>query len=183
LQGISIERTADAAALGGYVMPKRTTLLAAALVAALGLAGCARTVEQRGNLPTDEKLAELQAGVSTRDDVSRLLGTPSSTGTFDEKTWYYISRRTEQFAFLTPELKDQQVVAINFDDGGIVREVKRIGMEDRREVTPVARSTPAAGKELSFIEQLIGNVGKFNKSSSGANSGPGPAGPTGPYGN
>jgi outer membrane protein assembly factor BamE (lipoprotein component of BamABCDE complex) len=163
------------------MMPKGTTFLATVVIAALGLAGCARTIDQRGNLPTDDKLGELQAGVSTRDDVSRLLGTPSSTGTFDDKTWYYISRRTEQFAFLTPELKDQQVVAISFDEGGIVRSVKRIGMDERRDIIPVARATPAAGKELSFMEQLIGNVGKFNRSSTNQ-YGPGPAGPTGPYG-
>jgi outer membrane protein assembly factor BamE (lipoprotein component of BamABCDE complex) len=144
-----------------------------AAAAALSLASCAKTIDQRGNLPSDEKLAEVQVGVSTRDEVSRVLGTPSSTSTFDEKTWYYISRKTEQFAFLTPELLDQQVVAVTFDDAGIVRDVARHGMDERRDITPVARSTPAAGKELSFIEQLIGNVGKFNSSGSGRSTTPG----------
>jgi len=152
-------------------MTNRMGLAAAALAAALALAGCSKTVDQRGNLPTDDKLAEVQTGVSTKDDVTRLLGTPSSTGTFDEKTWYYISKRTEQFAFLTPELLDQQVVAITFDENGTVTDVKRHGMDDRREVTPVARTTPAAGKELSFIEQLIGNVGKFNGGNAGSPGG------------
>ena len=141
-----------------------------AAAAALSLASCAKTIDQRGNLPTDDKLAEIQVGSTTRDEVSRLLGTPSSTSTFDEKTWYYISKKTEQFAFLTPDLLDQQVVAVSFDDSGIVRGVTRHGMDDRRDITPVARSTPAAGKELSFIEQLIGNVGKFNASDSNRNN-------------
>ena len=152
-------------------MTNRMGLAAVALAAALALAGCSKTLDQRGNLPSDEKLSEIQTGVSTKDDVTRLLGTPSSTGTFDEKTWYYISKRTEQFAFLTPELLDQQVVAITFDENGTVTDVKRHGMDDRREVTPVARTTPAAGKELSFMEQLIGNVGKFNGGSAGAPGG------------
>src|SRR4051794_5818803 len=148
-------------------MTKRMGLAAAALAVGLALAGCSKTVDQRGNLPTDEKLAEIQPGVSTKDDVTRLLGTPSSTGTFDEKTWYYISKRTEQFAFLTPELLDQQVVAITFNENGVVADLKRHGMDDRRDVSPVARSTPAAGRELSFMEQLIGNVGKFNSNRNG----------------
>jgi outer membrane protein assembly factor BamE (lipoprotein component of BamABCDE complex) len=148
-------------------MAKNLRLAAVTLAAGLSLAACAKTVDQRGNQPTEEKLADIQPGVATKDDVARLLGTPSSIGTFDEKTWYYISKRTEQFAFLTPELVDQQVVAISFDDNGTVTDVKRHGMDDRRDVTPVARSTPAAGKELSFMEQLLGNVGKFNSNRSG----------------
>jgi outer membrane protein assembly factor BamE (lipoprotein component of BamABCDE complex) len=145
----------------------RLSRLALALGGTLALASCAKTIDQRGNLPPDDKLAEIQTGASTRDDVTRLLGTPSSTGTFDDKTWYYISKRTEQFAFLAPEIIDQQVVAITFDDNGTVRDLKRLGMADKRDVTPVARATPAAGKELSFMEQLIGNVGKFNTNRGG----------------
>jgi hypothetical protein len=37
----------------------------------------------------------------------------------------------------------------------------------------VARATPAPGRELSFLEQLIGNLGKFNGSSGGSASGGG----------
>jgi hypothetical protein len=33
---------------------------------------------------------------------------------------------------------------------------------DGKEVVPVARVTPAPGRELTFLEQLIGNLGKFN---------------------
>jgi hypothetical protein len=46
-------------------------------------------------------------------------------------------------------------------------------LEDGKEVTPVARATPAPGRELSFLEQLIGNLGKFNGSSGGGASGGG----------
>jgi hypothetical protein len=31
----------------------------------------------------------------------------------------------------------------------------------------VARETPSAGRELGFVEQLIGNLGKFNTSGGG----------------
>ena len=36
---------------------------------------------------------------------------------------------------------------------------------DSRPVDPTARETPSAGKELGFMEQLIGNLGKFNANS------------------
>ena len=46
-------------------------------------------------------------------------------------------------------------------------------LEDGKEITPVARATPAPGRELSFLEQLIGNLGKFNGSSGGGGGGGG----------
>jgi outer membrane protein assembly factor BamE (lipoprotein component of BamABCDE complex) len=67
--------------------------LGVALVAS-GLAACVPTVDQRGNLPEPDKLAGIRPGATTKDEVAKILGTPSSTAVFDNKTWYYISRRT-----------------------------------------------------------------------------------------
>jgi outer membrane protein assembly factor BamE (lipoprotein component of BamABCDE complex) len=128
----------------------------------VALAGCSGTVDQRGNLPDPVKLAEIQPGVTTKDGIAQLLGTPSSVSTFNDKTWYYISRRTEQVAFFDPKVLDQEVVVVAFDDSGIVRDVGRRTLADGQAIEPVARETPAPGHELTFIEQLIGNVGRFS---------------------
>ena len=149
-------------------MPKRrsrVTVLRCAL-AALALAACQPTIDQRGNLPDKSKLAEIEPGVTTKQMVSQILGTPSSVSTFSDKTWYYISRRTEQTAFFDPEVLDQQVVVVGFDEGGVVREVQHLNLADSRPVDPSSRETPSAGKELGFVEQLIGNLGKFNPNGS-----------------
>jgi outer membrane protein assembly factor BamE (lipoprotein component of BamABCDE complex) len=137
--------------------------MAAVLVAAM-LAGCSSFVDQRGNLPDEERLAQIAPGVSTREEVQQLLGTPSSTGTFDDGTWYYISKRTEQWAFLAPTTVEQNVIAIDFDDSGRVAAIRHRGLDDAREVAMVDRATPTPGKTLGFFEQLFGNLGKFNTS-------------------
>jgi outer membrane protein assembly factor BamE (lipoprotein component of BamABCDE complex) len=136
-------------------------------VALTGLAGgCSTFVDQRGNLPDAEKVASIRPGVTTKDAVTQILGTPSSVGTFDDKTWYYISKRTEQWAFLAPKTVDQQVVIVDFDETGTVKDVRRAGLDDKREIQPVARATPTPGREMSFMEQLFGNLGRFNSASS-----------------
>jgi outer membrane protein assembly factor BamE (lipoprotein component of BamABCDE complex) len=141
---------------------------------AAALVSCAPAVDQRGNLPNPDKLAEIHAGSTTKDEVAKILGTPSSVSVFNnDKSWYYISRRTSQTAFLDPDVLDQQVYIVNFDDQGVVKAVDHKVLEDGKEVTPVARATPAPGRELSFLEQLIGNLGKFNGSSGGSASGGG----------
>jgi outer membrane protein assembly factor BamE (lipoprotein component of BamABCDE complex) len=141
---------------------------------AAALVSCAPAVDQRGNLPNPDKLAEIHAGSTTKDEVAKILGTPSSVSVFNnDKSWYYISRRTSQTAFLDPDVLDQQVYIVNFDDQGVVKAVDHKVLEDGKEVTPVARATPAPGRELSFLEQLIGNLGKFNGSGGGSASGGG----------
>jgi outer membrane protein assembly factor BamE (lipoprotein component of BamABCDE complex) len=151
------------------------------LVSALGFASCAPSVEQRGNLPSPDKLSEIHAGTTTKDEVAKILGTPSSVSVFNnDKSWYYISRRTSQTAFFDPGVLDQQVYVVNFDDQGVVKAVDHKVLEDGKEVTPVARVTPAPGRELSFLEQFIGNLGKFNSSSEGGSSSGGGGTPRGP---
>jgi outer membrane protein assembly factor BamE (lipoprotein component of BamABCDE complex) len=138
----------------------------AVVIAAAGLAGCAANVDQRGNLPEPDKLAQIRPGSTTRDEVAKILGTPSSIGVFNEKNWYYNSRRTSQVAFLDPDVLDQQVFIVNFDDKGVVRAIDHKDMKDGREIEPAPGATPAPGRELTFVEQVLGNIGRFNKSSS-----------------
>jgi outer membrane protein assembly factor BamE (lipoprotein component of BamABCDE complex) len=149
----------------------------AALLAAASLAGCVPTVDQRGNLPEPDKLALIQPGTTTRDQVAKILGTPSSTAIFDDRNWYYISRRTKQVAFLDADVLDQQVYIVNFDDKGVVRGIDHKELKDGREIEPAPGATPAPGRELTFLEQVLGNIGRFNKSSpstSGGSEGPRP---------
>jgi len=141
--------------------------LAVALLAT-GLASCAATVDQRGNLPESEKLAEIHPGTTTREQVVKILGTPSSTGVFDDKNWYYISRRTKQVSFFDPDVLDQQVYVVNFDGAGVVRGVDHKDLKDGRDIEPAPGATPAPGRELTFLEQVLGNIGRFNKGGSGS---------------
>jgi outer membrane protein assembly factor BamE (lipoprotein component of BamABCDE complex) len=138
----------------------------AALVAALGLMGCVATVDLRGNLPEPEKLALIRPGATTREEVVKILGTPSSTGIFDDKNWYYISRKTKQVAFLDADVLDQQVFIVNFDNKGVVRGIDHKELKDGREIEPAPGATPAPGRELTFVEQVLGNIGRFNKGGS-----------------
>ena len=149
------------------------SIFAVVLLAASGLSACQASVDQRGNLPEPDKLAEIRPGSTTRDQVVKILGTPSSTGVFDDKRWYYISRRTTQVAFFDPEVQDQQVFVVNFDTKGVVRSVDHKDLKDGRDIEPAPGATPAPGRELTFLEQILGNVGRFTKGGgSGAGSGP-----------
>jgi outer membrane protein assembly factor BamE (lipoprotein component of BamABCDE complex) len=140
----------------------RLRALSGAILLALALTACQPRIDSRGYVPAPDDIERVKAGVQGREEVQEILGSPSSVSTFADDRWYYISKKTRTVAFFTPTVLDQNVVVVEFDDGGIVKEVRRYALEDGLIVDPVTRKTPAPGRELSFLEQLIGNLGKFN---------------------
>jgi|TARA_R110002072_G_scaffold49863_19_gene135046 outer membrane protein assembly factor BamE (lipoprotein component of BamABCDE complex) len=134
------------------------------LVALLGLSACEYQVNVRGNMLDPDDVAEVLPGVSNRGDVSELLGSPSTVSTFEDQTWYYIGQRTEQLAFLAPETTDRSVLVVKFDDAGLVETTRLYTVEDGKVITPNTRKTPTQGNELTIIQQLIGNLGRFTPS-------------------
>lgn len=127
------------------------------------LAACESRIEIRGNLPDPDLLETIQSSEHSRDQVAQLLGSPSTVAMFENETWFYISERQETFAFFEPEVKERKIVIVQFDDTGFLKTVAEMGLENGRIVIPVDRETPTLGNDLNAIEQMLGNLGRFNK--------------------
>jgi len=140
---------------------KTATILCVSLWFA-GLAGCSPTIQQEGNVPDADQVVKINPGVDDKNRVGQLLGSPSSISAFQDRTWYYISRRTEQTAFFDPQVVEQEVLAITFDSQNIVQDMKIYGLENGRMVQMVDRVTPTYGNDLTIIQQVLGNLGRFN---------------------
>jgi outer membrane protein assembly factor BamE (lipoprotein component of BamABCDE complex) len=144
------------------------------------LTGCARGFlsyppQVRGNRIDPDRLQELVTGVSTQADVTALLGSPSARATFDNNTWLYISSISRPQIAGTQSLLDQQVVTVSFDDRGVVKAVEKRTEADSHRVDFVSRTTPSPGTDTNFLQQLLGNIGRFGPSGgtglSGSSSG------------
>lgn len=154
--------------------PLKITLLSAI---ALLSASCAQPVATRGNIIDEDRLAEVQIGQARKDDVTAALGTPSAVSTFDSNTWYYIGERTERTAFFKPEVIERKIVIVRFNPAGVVEKIDQMNQDQAQDVDFVDRQTPTAGKDLSFFEQMLGNVGRFGGKKAGG-GGPGSPGGT-----
>ena len=132
-------------------------------IAATALSSCEGRVDARGFVPNPDTLAEIRPGVQDKLDVANLLGTPSAVASFDDDTWYYISQQTRNFAFFKPEIVEQRVLAIRFGDDDKIESTEAYTLADGAVVAPVERTTPTAGHELSLLQQLFGNIGRFSR--------------------
>jgi outer membrane protein assembly factor BamE (lipoprotein component of BamABCDE complex) len=137
-------------------------MLSLALGSLLLTGACSARIDQRGNKPDEDQVVQINPGVDDKNRVAELLGSPSTVSTFSDKTWYYISKRTKTVAFWSPTLLEQEVLQIHFDDQGIVQDMKIYSEKDGKQIAYVDRTTPTPGNELTILQQLLGNLGKFN---------------------
>lgn len=142
---------------------KKAVLMAGVALMATQIAACTPRVATHGNLLTQSKIAEISPETSLRADVSRIWGPPSAVAPFDDKTWYYIGEVTSQTGIFAPEVKERQVVQVNFDENDTVTQVAMLDPEQAQKIDYASRRTPTAGREFTAFQQFVGNLGRFNQ--------------------
>ncbi|MEM1288507.1 MAG: outer membrane protein assembly factor BamE [Pseudomonadota bacterium] len=125
----------------------------------LSLGACVTETRNHGFTMPSDGLAQVPVG-SSRDQVLIVLGTPQTTSTLDDsEAFYYISQRTQQmFAFNRPEIVDQRVVAVYFDEQNLVTQVAEYGLQDGVVFDFVSNTTPTGGADISFVGQVLRGV-------------------------
>ena len=108
------------------------------------ITACTPMVAQHGNMLQDFQIEEIQPGTDTRSDVLRIFGSPTTQSTFNNDVWYYIGQETEKRSISTVEHLDG----------------------DRQNIPYARTKTPTHGNDLTFMQQLLGNLGRFNGASS-----------------
>ncbi|MCI5060080.1 MAG: outer membrane protein assembly factor BamE [Alphaproteobacteria bacterium] len=142
-------------------MKIQKTLFLSIMIAVL-IGACSPTVNTRGNIVEDFRMREITPGVSTQTNVLKSLGSPTTKAPFDENVWYYIGQTMEKKGIFDPEVTEEKVVVVAFDEEGIVQTIEEIDSE-RLNVPKVRRKTHTGGNEITVMEQLLGNIGRFNK--------------------
>ncbi|MCY4034693.1 MAG: outer membrane protein assembly factor BamE [Hyphomicrobiales bacterium] len=127
----------------------------------LAVSACAASVDQRGHIFDDEKVASIQIGEVLRADVARVMGSPTVLPVSGGNVWYYVGGDVERFAFFYPTILDRKVVAFHFGEDGLVESVEMYGLEDGVDVSFVDDVTPSRGRNLSLLEEIFGNIGRF----------------------
>lgn len=125
------------------------------LAGAVILIACAPVISQRGYLPDPALESAIKAGTDTKTTVQERLGYASTTATFGNDSWYYISATEKQVAFFTPTVLKRQVMAVYFDKQNKVTGVQHYGLKDGHLISFETRTTPARGRETTFLQELL----------------------------
>ncbi|KFC65242.1 SmpA/OmlA domain protein precursor [Bosea sp. LC85] len=157
-------------------MTRRAALFGLLATSSLALAGCganrggfvlptsAGLNEQytRGFVMDDRLVSQVKPGMDVQQ-VLTLLGTPSTTSTVGNRTFYYISQTVRRrFQFQEPSVIDQKVLVIYFNKAFKVERIAHYGMQDGVIFDFISRTTVTGGEEQSFLRNLFRGVTKFS---------------------
>jgi outer membrane protein assembly factor BamE (lipoprotein component of BamABCDE complex) len=130
----------------------------------LGLSACGLEHYPAGDLPTQARLGAVQIG-NTKEKVLRVLGTPATESVvFQDGSSFiiYAQNLKESRAFLDPKEIKRDVYIYSFDSNDKLIQQKHLTLADKKTIPFDEETTPAGGKELSILEQLIQNFGRYN---------------------
>jgi len=139
----------------------RTLGLLTAGMMTLALSACAPSFRNYGYTPLEEDLQELVVGIDTRASVEDVVGPPTASGVLEGGDYFYVRSTVKTVGPRRPEVVDRQVLAISFDDNGVLSNIESFGLEDGRVVTLSRRVTDSSVTNQNFLRQLLGNIGRI----------------------
>jgi outer membrane protein assembly factor BamE (lipoprotein component of BamABCDE complex) len=136
-------------------------LSSAVLSSAILVSACTPITAYQGFQAVEANPKDVKVGVDSKSTVTERLGSPSAVAAFDTNTWFYISQISDQMAFRKANVRRRDIVAIAFDKADEkVLAVNSYTLKDGHVVPFNKRATPTRGRELSAIEQILGNIGQ-----------------------
>ena len=142
-------------------MFRKVVLAATAATALLATGACTPITTYSGFQAVEVNPADVKPGEDTKSTVMGKLGSPSVQSTFDPNLWFYMSQVTDRVAFYQPRVARRDIVAIAFDPATEqVATVNSYSLKDGKIIALNDRETPTRGREMTILEQLLGNVGR-----------------------
>ncbi|MCG6904150.1 MAG: outer membrane protein assembly factor BamE [Rhodobacter sp.] len=139
----------------------RVTLRLLCALALFSIAACSNIDRKHGYVPLDEELDQIVVGVDTVDTVAELVGRPTTSGILSDSGWYYVESKFRAYGIRERKEIDRQVVAISFDEAGVVENIERFGLEQGKVIAISRRVTESNIKGITFVRQLFGSIGNF----------------------
>ena len=140
--------------------PRAASLLA--VIGIVALSACTPQYRNHGYLPTETDLATINVGIDTRETVIATIGAPTVDGVLNDSGFYYVESKFRHFGPLAPQEIERQVLAVSFNDAGVLTNIERFGLSDGRVITLSRRVTDDNVRDTTFIRQLLGNIGNFD---------------------
>ncbi|MBQ3034814.1 MAG: outer membrane protein assembly factor BamE [Alphaproteobacteria bacterium] len=126
------------------------------------LSACGLETYQSGDLPSQKRLNMITPGYP-QEKVIDLLGSPIFENKIGNESFYiYFKTKKENRAFFHPQEIERDIYVISFNKNKTVKSIEHLTLEDGNDIVFDEAYTKVTGKELSVMEQLVKNFGRYD---------------------
>ena len=125
------------------------------------LSSCAQPINIHGNRISLKSFDIIEPGKTTEQQVLEQLGKPVITQDYGSKSWIYVESKSQKTVLSGRKFINRTIVRVSFDKKGIATSVDIIPYDKELKPNVATRKTPTAGQEITVLQQLIGNFGRF----------------------
>ena len=120
-----------------------------------------KVVKHHGVHFLEKKQESLKVNESNKNDITQLLGIPSTTSKFDNDVWIYIERKQTQSELKNlgrMKIYENNVLVLEIDKYGILKKKKFYNMDDMKDIKIEKGTTRTAGIKKSFIYDFMSSM-------------------------
>ena len=120
-----------------------------------------KVVKHHGVTFLEKKQKSLKINETNKNDIKKILGTPSTTSKFDNDVWIYIERKQTQSRLKNlgrMKIYKNDVLVLELDNYGILKKKDFYNKEDMQKIKTVERTTGATFSKNSFIYDFMSSM-------------------------
>ncbi len=123
---------------------------------------CVSRVDKHGFMFEFSDHEMLQEGVTTRERVLKMMGSPTLISDLDQdEVWIYFSEDLKRFLFFKPKIIERNVLVIRFK-ADTIKELKKLTLKDEaQKLDFVSDYTVVNGHKAGFLKSIFSNVGQI----------------------
>jgi outer membrane protein assembly factor BamE (lipoprotein component of BamABCDE complex) len=123
------------------------------------LTSCITT--NKGKLFDGGDLEQLDTGITNKNNVIKMLGYPSFVLNLDNNKWVYYSYKIRKFLFFKPDLKEQKILVLDFENE-ILKNLSLYDV-DSNNYEPLENSNYNLEEEKNIIKDIFSNIGQIKQ--------------------
>ena len=133
------------------------------IIISLIVSNCAfkKVVKHHGVPFLEKKQSSLIVNKSNKNDIIKILGSPSTKSKFDNDVWIYIERKQTQSKLSNlgkMKIYKNDVLVIELDDFGLLKSKKFYNKNDMENIKIVEATTEAGFQRNSFIYNFMSSM-------------------------
>ena len=120
-----------------------------------------KVIKHHGIPFLEKKQSSLIVDVSNKNDVKKILGSPSTISNFNDDMWIYIERKQTQSELMKlgqMRILKNDILVLEFNNFGILNKKKLIDISEMNKIQIAEKTTDSVNKNRNFLYDFMSSM-------------------------